>query len=371
MSTNQTPPRPVVHLELHTPDQVRASAFYAEAAVLAPGGGPSGTARLLLGARHGWAPGRRDRRMRHAAAALGALRRGRPGRPVDRARPRARSDRAARTAGGAVGLAQRRLESGSRGGRALGAEAMSDERQLLEAAQAGDEKAFALPRRALTRPRFARTATGCSAQSPTPRTRCRRRCSAPGADSHASRVEARFAPGSSDRHQRQPAYDREAAQARATDRLRAELPAHPHVALDEPLTESIWLEPYPDGELGVEAALLGRTRATNSATEHRARLRRRYRTPPRPATCRLDPPRRAGLLRPGDRRGARDHPRLGRQRATESPQGDRRNAVPAQTQQADAAARSATAGAPARSSNASPHAWKRNDVDAVVAMLAR
>jgi predicted enzyme related to lactoylglutathione lyase len=29
MSTNQTSPRPVVHLELHTADQVRASAFYA------------------------------------------------------------------------------------------------------------------------------------------------------------------------------------------------------------------------------------------------------------------------------------------------------------------------------------------------------
>jgi predicted enzyme related to lactoylglutathione lyase len=30
MSTNQTPPRPVVHLELHTFDQVGASAFYAQ-----------------------------------------------------------------------------------------------------------------------------------------------------------------------------------------------------------------------------------------------------------------------------------------------------------------------------------------------------
>jgi predicted enzyme related to lactoylglutathione lyase len=30
MRTNQMPPRPVVHLELHTPDQVRASAFYAQ-----------------------------------------------------------------------------------------------------------------------------------------------------------------------------------------------------------------------------------------------------------------------------------------------------------------------------------------------------
>jgi predicted enzyme related to lactoylglutathione lyase len=30
MGTNQIRPRPVVHLELHTTDQVRASAFYAE-----------------------------------------------------------------------------------------------------------------------------------------------------------------------------------------------------------------------------------------------------------------------------------------------------------------------------------------------------
>jgi predicted enzyme related to lactoylglutathione lyase len=30
MSATQAPPRPVVHLELHTPDQVRASAFYAQ-----------------------------------------------------------------------------------------------------------------------------------------------------------------------------------------------------------------------------------------------------------------------------------------------------------------------------------------------------
>jgi RNA polymerase sigma-70 factor, ECF subfamily len=33
--------------------------------------------------------------------------------------------------------------------------------------------------------------------------------------------------------------------------------ADPHAALGEPLTESVWLEPYPDAELGLEAALLG------------------------------------------------------------------------------------------------------------------
>jgi uncharacterized protein len=30
MSANHTPPRPIVHLELHTSDQVRASAFYSQ-----------------------------------------------------------------------------------------------------------------------------------------------------------------------------------------------------------------------------------------------------------------------------------------------------------------------------------------------------
>ena len=33
--------------------------------------------------------------------------------------------------------------------------------------------------------------------------------------------------------------------------------ADPHAAFGEPLTESVWLEPYPDAELGLEAALLG------------------------------------------------------------------------------------------------------------------
>ena len=33
--------------------------------------------------------------------------------------------------------------------------------------------------------------------------------------------------------------------------------ADPHAGLGEPVTERIWLEPYPDAELGVDAALLG------------------------------------------------------------------------------------------------------------------
>jgi RNA polymerase sigma-70 factor (ECF subfamily) len=33
--------------------------------------------------------------------------------------------------------------------------------------------------------------------------------------------------------------------------------ADPHVAFGEPLTEPVWLEPYPDAQLGVEATMLG------------------------------------------------------------------------------------------------------------------
>jgi hypothetical protein len=71
---------------------------------------------------------------------------------------------------------------------------MSDERQLLEAACAGDEKAFALligPYQAQLRTHCYRMLGLCT----TPRMRCKRQCFARGADSAASRVEARFAPG--------------------------------------------------------------------------------------------------------------------------------------------------------------------------------
>jgi hypothetical protein len=70
-------------------------------------------------------------------------------RPSNRARPlqagaETRSSRAARTAGRTVGLAQCRLEAAGGRDRALGAEAMTDESQLLKPARAGDQNAFAL-----------------------------------------------------------------------------------------------------------------------------------------------------------------------------------------------------------------------------------
>ena len=39
--------------------------------------------------------------------------------------------------------------------------------------------------------------------------------------------------------------------------------ADPQIAFGEPLTESIWLDPYPDAQLGIEAPMLGPD-ATNS-----------------------------------------------------------------------------------------------------------
>jgi RNA polymerase sigma-70 factor (ECF subfamily) len=53
--------------------------------------------------------------------------------------------------------------------------------------------------------------------------------------------------------------------------------ADPHAAFGEPLTESVWLEPYPDAELGVEAALLG--------PDARYEQRESTPSPPHSSTC--------------------------------------------------------------------------------------
>src|SRR4051794_27524840 len=78
--------------------------------------------RLLHGARVRLRARRRDRRMRHAPRGLAALRRGRSDRACDRARRRARRDRAGRAARGPGRLAQRRLDARRRGDRVLAAE---------------------------------------------------------------------------------------------------------------------------------------------------------------------------------------------------------------------------------------------------------
>lgn len=58
MNANQTPPRPVVHLELHTGDQMRASAFYAgllqwQSELIRAGSGCSSYLALDLGGMGG------------------------------------------------------------------------------------------------------------------------------------------------------------------------------------------------------------------------------------------------------------------------------------------------------------------------------
>ena len=59
----------------------------------------------------------------------------------------------------------------------------------------------------------------------------------------------------------------------------------PHVGPGEPVVESVWIEPYPDEQLGLEDGLPRRRRATSSARPSSSR------SSPRSSTC----PRRSGL----------------------------------------------------------------------------
>ena len=157
MTMHMSGPRPVVHLELHTGDQARASAFYANLL---------GWRRQLIEAgcgsylarRPGRGVRRRHRRRRHRAPAVAALRRGRPDRSVHRPRAPARRLGPAGAARGAGRMAQCHLGVTVRRARALAAKTMTtgpergtsaartestaSERGLLEAARRGDDDAF-------------------------------------------------------------------------------------------------------------------------------------------------------------------------------------------------------------------------------------
>jgi RNA polymerase sigma-70 factor (ECF subfamily) len=132
---------------------------------------------------------------------------------------------------------------------------LTDERRLLEAARAGDEQAFAH----LVEPYQAQLRAHCyrllgslnDAEDALQETMLR-----------AWRGLARFESRSSLRSWLYRIATN-ASLRMIEKRPKRVLPidygpaADPHEAFGEPLTESIWLEPYPDAQLGVEAAMLG------------------------------------------------------------------------------------------------------------------
>jgi RNA polymerase sigma-70 factor (ECF subfamily) len=132
---------------------------------------------------------------------------------------------------------------------------MSDERELLEAARAGDEQAFAI----LVEPYQTQL-----------RAHCYRMLGSPAdADDALQETLLRAWRGLADFQSRSSLRSwlyriaTNASLRMIEKRPKRVLPidygpaADPHVAFGEPLTESVWLEPYPDSELGVDAALLG------------------------------------------------------------------------------------------------------------------
>jgi RNA polymerase sigma-70 factor, ECF subfamily len=132
---------------------------------------------------------------------------------------------------------------------------MSDDRALLEAAQAGDEQAFAL----LVPPYQAQLRAHCyrmlgslaDAEDALQETLLRAWSGLAGFESRSSLRSWLYRIATN------------ASLRLIEKRPRRVLPidygpaADPHAAFGEPLTESVWLEPYPDAELGVEGALLG------------------------------------------------------------------------------------------------------------------
>lgn len=242
---------------------------------------------------------------------------------------------------------------------------MSDERRLLAAAQAGHEDAFTdliAPYRAELRAHCYRMlASLADADDALQETMLRAWSALAGFESRSSLRSwlYRIATNASLRMIEQ--------------RRRRLLPidygpaADPHTALDEPLTESIWLEPYPDVELGVDAALLG----PDARYEQRETIELAF-----AAAFQHLPARQRAVLILRDVLGfsARETAEaLGTtsvsvdsalQRAHKATE----KRVPAQTQQATL--RALGDGKLRDIVNRFADAWERKDVEAVVAMLA-
>ena len=144
----------------------------------------------------------------------------------------------------------------------------------------------------------------------TPRTPCRRRSSAPGARTTASRAARRCARGST-------ASRRTSASTCSSSRKRRARPMDLGPA-GAPIVENLrtpdqpWIEPMPDG-LVVAGRRSGRDR--RRARVGPARLRRGAPAASRPPAGRADPLRGAALEGCGGRRAPRDERRLREQRA--------------------------------------------------------
>ena len=137
----------------------------------------------------------------------------------------------------------------------MGAEAVSDEAQLLEAAQAGDEHAFALlvaPYEAELRAHCYRMLGALADAEDALQETLLRAWSGLGGYERRSSLRSwlyRIATNASLR-----VIEKRPKRLLPIDYGPA---ADPHAAFGEPVTESVWLEPYPDAELGVESELLG------------------------------------------------------------------------------------------------------------------
>src|SRR6266508_403185 len=235
---------------------------------LAPAADP-GRARLLPRPRTGRGVRRRHRRMRHRAPAVAALRRGRPDRSGHPTRAPARRLGAAGAARGAGRMAQCHLGATVRRARSLAAKTMTagpergtraartvltaSERELLEAARRGDDDAFgrlAGPYRGeLYAHCYRMLGSAADAEDALQETLLR-----------AWRGLPRFEGRSSVRSWLYKIATN--ACLRAIGRRPRRRPpadywpaADPHDGPAEPVTEAVWLEPYPDERLGLGTGL--------------------------------------------------------------------------------------------------------------------
>ena len=159
-------------------------------------------------------------------------------------------------------LAAKTMTTGpERGTRAARAMLTASERELLEAAQRGDDDASADspdPTAASCTPCYRMLGSAADAEDALQETLLRAWRGLPRFE-----AAARSAPGSTRSRPTPASGDRAAAPTRASGRLRAR--HRPHDGPAEPVTEAVWLEPYPDARLGLAATRPARRPAMSSA----------------------------------------------------------------------------------------------------------